>query len=187
MSNLFAGMGIDYRAGANLVSLTVGVGGGIAGAAGALLGGVLADRMNRRIAYAASGGLTALCALAMAAAPMTPVTYAWGTFTYLFAGGIAFATWAGVVLELVGLSAATATKYALFNATANLAISYVTALNGMGSRLLAERFGLAPARGALVTDATLTFLGVGVLLLMVVLVGRGGREARGAAPGRASA
>jgi MFS family permease len=170
MSNLFAGIGTDYRAGANLVSLTVGVGGGVAGAAGALVGGVLSDRMSRRVAYAASGGVTALCALAMAAAPMTPATYAWGTFTYLFAGGIAFATWAGMVLEMVGLSAATATKYALFNASANLAISYVTALDGVGGRVLSERFGIAPARGLLVTDAVLTFLGVGVLVAMVILV-----------------
>lgn len=177
MSNLFTGVSGEYGAGAELVSLANGLGGGLASAVGALLGGVLADRMNRRVAYAASGGLTALCAVAMAAAPLTPFTYAWGTFTYLFAGGIAFATWAGMVLEMVGLSAATATKYALFNASANLAISYVTAANGHGAAWLHGRFGLSPARGALLTDAGLTAVGVAVLLAMVLLVRPPGRSA----------
>ena len=147
LSNLFSGIAVQYGAGARLVSLVNGLGGGVAGAAGALLGGVLADRMNRRFAYAASGTLTALSALAMAAAPMTPATYAWGTFAYLFAGGLAFATWAGMVLEMVGLSAATATKYALFNASLNLAISFMIRLDGRGGRCCTSASG-SPRRAA---------------------------------------
>jgi hypothetical protein len=184
MSNLFSGLAGEYGAGAELVSLANGLGGGVAGALGALVGGVLADRMSRRIAYALSGGLTAICALAMAAAPMTAWTYAWGTFTYLFAGGIAFATWAGMVLEMVGLSAATATKYALFNASANLAISYVTTVNGFAAAYLHARLGLSPARGALLTDAALTGVGIAILLAMVAVVRRRG-PALGAAPAEA--
>ena len=172
MSNLFSGVANDYAASPELVTLANGLGGGVAGALGALLGGVLADRMSRRVAYAASGGLTALCAVAMAAAPLTPATYAWGTFTYLFAGGIAFATWAGMVLEMVGLSAATATKYALFNAAANLAISYVTWANGFFAARFQRTLGLAPARGALLTDAALTFVGIAILLAMVAVTRR---------------
>jgi PAT family beta-lactamase induction signal transducer AmpG len=170
MSNLFSGIAGDYQASPNVVALVNGVAGGVASALGALLGGVLADRMSRRVAYAASGGLTALCAVAMALAPLTPWTYAWGTFTYLFAGGVAFATWAGMVLEMVGASAATATKYALFNAAANLAISYVTWLNGLGGDWGRRTFGLAEARGALLTDAALTVVGVLVLVAMVLVV-----------------
>ncbi len=170
MSNLFSGIAGDYQASPNVVALANGIGGGVASALGALVGGVLADRMSRRVAYAASGGLTALSAVAMALAPLTPWTYTWGTFTYLFAGGIAFATWAGMVLEMVGSSAATATKYALFNATANLAISYVTWLNGQGGEWGKKTFGLAEARGALLTDAALTVAGVLVLVAMVLLV-----------------
>jgi len=172
MSNLFSGIATEYQASAEVVSLANGVGGGIAGALGSLLGGVLADRMNRRVAYAASGGLTAICAVAMALAPLTPWTYTWGTFTYLFAGGIAFATWAGMVLEMVGVSAATATKYALFNATANFAISYVTALNGVGAAWGLKTFGLSPARGALLTDATLTLAGIALLVAILLLTRR---------------
>jgi MFS transporter, PAT family, beta-lactamase induction signal transducer AmpG len=182
LSNLFSGMASQYRASAAVVSLANGLGGGVASAIGALLGGVLSDRMSRRLAYAASGGVTAIGAVAMALAPMTPWTYAWGTFVYLFAGGIAFATWAGMVLEMVGLSAATATKYALFNASANLAISYVTQLDGAVGPRAAAWLGLAPARGVLLTDAVLTFAGIAFLLAMVFLVGgRPGAAIRGAA------
>lgn len=171
MSNLFSGIATEYRATAETVGLVNGVLGGVAGALGSLLGGVLADRMNRRVAYAVSGGLTALCAVAMAAAPLSPFTYAWGTFTYLFAGGIAFATWAGMVLEMVGVSAATATKYALFNASANFAISYVTALDGAGAEWAHLALDLSPARGALLTDAALTVAGI-LLLVGIILATR---------------
>lgn len=172
MSNLFSGIATEYQASAEVVGMVNGVLGGVAGALGSLLGGVLADRMNRRVAYAASGGLTALCAVAMAAAPLTPWTYAWGTFTYLFAGGIAFATWAGMVLEMVGVSAATATKYALFNATANFAISYVTALDGAGGAWARRTLGLSEARGALLTDAALTLAGIAGLVALLMLTRR---------------
>jgi MFS transporter, PAT family, beta-lactamase induction signal transducer AmpG len=172
MSNLFTGLSGTYGASVELVSAANGLGGGIASAVGALLGGVLADRMSRRLAYALSGGLTALCALAMAFAPPTPVTYAWGTFAYLFAGGIAFATWAGMVLEMVGLSAATATKYALFNASANVAISYVTRLDSLAGGWAERHLGVTSTRGALVTDALLTFAGITVLLVMIAVVRR---------------
>jgi MFS family permease len=214
LSNLFSGIAAHYQADEFVVTFSQGVGGGVASAVGAILGGYLADRMSRRVAYAVSGGLTALCALAMAAAPLTPLTYTWGTFTYLFAGGIAFATWAGMVLEMVGQSAATATKYALFNASANLAISYVTFLDGwypvykggaifaglggwsfhlplFGSvsvpelgfhfTLPALPVGLNEARGALITDAGLTFAGIAFLVLMILVVRRPAPRAAAAA------
>ncbi|MGC3998651.1 MAG: MFS transporter [Anaeromyxobacter sp.] len=169
LSNLFSALAPDYGAGEELVSLANGAAGGVAGALGALAGGVLADRINRRVAYATSGGLTALCALAMLAAPMTPLTYLWGTFTYLFAGGLAFATWAGMVLELVGHSPATATKYALFNASLNVAITYDTYVVGQLGRRLDGAWGLGSARGLLAADAAMTGLGILLLLGMVAL------------------
>jgi MFS family permease len=169
LSNLFSGLAAGYRASAEVVGMVNGVGGGIVGALGSLLGGYLADRMNRRVAYAMSGGLTAIAAVAMALAPMTPLTYAWGALAYLFAGGIAFATWAGMVLEMVELSPAAATKYALFNASANLAISYVTALDGVGGQWASRALGMAPARGALYTDALLTLGGITFLVVLLVV------------------
>jgi MFS transporter, PAT family, beta-lactamase induction signal transducer AmpG len=173
LTNLFSGMALHYRADAGFVAMVNGLGGGIVSAAGALLGGVLADRMSRRLAYALSGGLTALCAVAMLVAPLSPTTYAWGTLTYSFANGIAFATWAGMVLEMVGHTAAVTTKYALFNATANQAISYVTFLDGK----VPEWMGWPEARGALATDAVLTGIGISILAVMVMVTRRPARVA----------
>lgn len=175
LTNLFSGMAREYGASQHLVEVVNGLGGGIAGALGSLAGGYLADRMNRRLAYALSGGLTALAATAMMLAPMTPTTYAWGTLAYNFANGIAFATWAGMVLEVVGLSAAVTTKYALFVAASNLAISYVTALDGWASGFRGFRGDWAReagARGALAFDAMVTCAGIVALLVMVSVTRR---------------
>ncbi|HET8734822.1 MAG TPA: MFS transporter [Anaeromyxobacteraceae bacterium] len=182
LTNLFSGMAIEYGADQHVVEVVNGLGGGIAGALGSLAGGFLADRMNRRLAYALAGGLTALSAVGMLLAPMTPTTYAAGTLAYNFANGVAFATWAGMVLEVVGPSAAVATKYALFVASSNFAISTVTKLDGWASGFRGLRGDWAReagARGALAFDAGITALGIVIVLLLVRYTER--RKARLAA------
>ena len=159
LTNLFSGMAPEYGASEDVVAMVNGLWGGLVGAAGSFLGGWLADRMNRRLTYALSGLLIAASALAMMAGPLTPGTYVWGTLSYNFATGISFAALAAYVLELVGGGAAAATKYTLFIAVANLAGSYVTALDG-----LAASWRGAGSRGALLADALLTLLGIAVLL-----------------------
>ncbi|WP_242342467.1 MFS transporter [Anaeromyxobacter terrae] len=182
LTNLFAGMAPDFGASARVVELVNGLGGGISAAAGSLVGGYVADRMSRRLAYALAGGITALSAIAMLLAPLTPATYAWGTLAYSFANGIAFATWAGMVLELIGHTAATTTKYALFNAASNLAISYVTWLDGWAASAAFFPAGLRGSHGSLAMDVVLTFAGIAVLLVMLAVVRRRGAPATAAEP-----
>lgn len=177
LTNIFSGMAPDFAASARLVEIVNGVGGGVTGAAGALVGGWLADRMSRRLAYALAGGLTGLSALAMLFAPLAPSTYAWGTLAYNFTNGIAFATWAGMVLEVVGAGAATATKYSLFNAAANFAISAVTWADGAFAEA-SPWPALRGSRGALAMDAALTAVGIAVLFAMVAVVRRGRSQGR---------
>jgi PAT family beta-lactamase induction signal transducer AmpG len=172
LTNLFSGMAPDFRASAGVVELVNGIGGGVMGAVGALAGGWIADRMDRRLAYGLAGGLTALSALAMLFAPLSPATYTWGVLAYNLMNGVAFATWAGMVLEIVGPSAATATKYALFNAAANLAISAMTWADG-GFADASPWVSLRGARGSLAMDVALTVVGIGILAGMVALVRRG--------------
>jgi PAT family beta-lactamase induction signal transducer AmpG len=50
LTNLFTAMASDFHASEDVVALVNGLGGGLVGALGALVGGVLADRMNRRLA-----------------------------------------------------------------------------------------------------------------------------------------
>jgi MFS transporter, PAT family, beta-lactamase induction signal transducer AmpG len=169
MTNLFSAIAPDYQAPAQTVELVSGLGGGITGALGSILGGYLADRINRRVAYAIAGGITGLCAVAMALGPLNPSTYAWGSLTYSFANGIAFACFAGMVLEMVSHGAAVTTKYALFTAVSNQAISYTTYLDGRAG-------GLWGVRGSLFFDGAQTYLGIGVLIAMV-LISRRPKEA----------
>jgi MFS family permease len=180
LTNLFSAMAVDYGASGDVVAAVNGLGGGLLGAVGSLAGGVLADRMNRRLAYALAGGVTALSAAAMLAAPMTAVTYTWGTLAYSFCNGVAFAALAALILEMVGHSPAAATKYTLFIAVANVASNYVTALDGLASEL--RGWG---SRGALAADVVLTAAGIAVLLAMVRYTRRAGagREASAVAAG----
>jgi len=170
LTNLFSGLSVHYGASPDRVSLVNGVGGGAVGVLGSLLGGLLADRMNRRLAYALAGGVTALVALAMLAAPLDAGTYTWGVLLYGFANGVAFATWAGMVLEMVRHTPGVATKYALFNAAANVASSYSVFLDGN----VPAWMGWGEARGGLLTDAVLTFAGIGLVGAMVLSARRGG-------------
>jgi hypothetical protein len=123
--------------------------------------------MNRRLAYALSGALTAGTALAMYFAPLDATTYTWGVLAYSFANGIAFATLAAFILELCGQGAGVATKYTAFIAVANLASSYVTTLDGWGSELP----GLG-VRGSILVDVALTSAGIVVLLALVAVTRR---------------
>ena len=78
LTNLFSAMSGEYKVSEGTVQLVNGLGMGVAGALGSLLGGWLSDRINRKLNYALMGAATGLCALAMAAAPMTETTYIWG-------------------------------------------------------------------------------------------------------------
>jgi len=86
----------------HLVVVVAGVLGGVVNMAGALMGGVLADRMNRRLAYAACGALSAVCAVAMVLAPATPGAFTIGCLAYQLANGLCYAVFYAFVLELVG-------------------------------------------------------------------------------------
>ncbi|WP_224361191.1 MFS transporter [Hyalangium versicolor] len=164
LTNLFSAMAGDYHAPEHVVEWVNGLGMGITGAVGSLLGGWISDRINRKLNYAIMGGLTGLCALAMSAGPMTPTTYIVGALAYSFANGMGFAAFAGMVLEMVSSGAAVTTKYTLFVAASNFAISYVTALDGHASTFL----GMG-TRGSIVFDGLITFAGIAGMGLLFLL------------------
>ncbi|RYZ16512.1 MAG: MFS transporter, partial [Myxococcaceae bacterium] len=164
LTNLFSAMAGAYQVPEHTVELVNGPGMAVAGAVGSLMGGWLSDRMNRKLAYALMGAATALCAFAMAAAPMTPTTYIWGTLAYSFANGAGFAAFAGMVLEMVNEGAAVTTKYSLFVAASNFAISYTTALDGHAS----EFRGIG-TRATIAADGLITFAGISVVVIIFAL------------------
>jgi hypothetical protein len=167
-SNLFGALALTWHASAHVVELATGVLGGVASAGGAMIGGWLADRMNRRVTFAMGGGLTALAAVAMALGPETAAAYVVFTLAYQIAAGLSRAAFIGFVLETVG-TGAVATKYAVFASLLNIAILYTTRLEGAA----AKRWG---PQGLLLADAAFTVAGIAVLLVIVALMRRRARS-----------
>jgi PAT family beta-lactamase induction signal transducer AmpG len=152
--NYFAGMATDYRASAGMVAFVNGWVSGLVTAVGSLIGGYLCDRYSRRVMYLLSGGLTALCAATMAAAPLSPMTYAVGVSVYLLITGFCYSAFSAAVLETIGKGgAAASTQYALFVSCGNLAISYV----GFVDTRFDKGFG---PRGLLGVDAAMNVAGI---------------------------
>jgi hypothetical protein len=124
--------------------------------------------MNRRIAYALAGGLTAVVGVAMAMASLSPFTYAWGALVYMLITGFCYAAFSALVLEIIGAQkgSAASTQYTLFTAAGNGAIAYVTTIDGWGYRHHGPR-------GLLLTDAGANVVGIVLLLgLSYALLGR---------------
>lgn len=169
ITNLWTGMAGSYHVSKDTLDLFAVVVGGTS-SLGSVVGGFIADRISRRLAYCLSGGLTALIGLAWAMGPFTPTTFLLGISFYGFANGMAFAAFYGLVLEVVSHGAAVTTKYTSFVAIANLAGSYVTAWDGFSGTLpVFARFGKA---APLVGDALITFAGISLVALMT-LIARG--------------
>jgi MFS family permease len=169
LTNYFSGMSRPYGASANTVALVTGVGNVGLTALGALVGGYLCDRFNRRVLYLASGALTALCGLVMALSPRTELTYAVGVTTYALITGLCYSAFTSTVLETIGKGdKAAATKYSLFVAAGNLAILYVGFVD--------TRFDAAHGvEGVIGSDATLNIAGVVVLGLVFWRLGAFGK------------
>ncbi|HEY5927442.1 MAG TPA: MFS transporter [Kofleriaceae bacterium] len=131
--NIFSGqIATDWGASADLVSMTGGFGAGIAATIGCLFGGWLSDRIGRRLAYMVGGLILAVIAAGMAVSPQNPTTYAIFTLAYQFGGGVAFGTFTGFVLDVIGTGAA-ATKYNALASLSNIPILYMTKVDGWAS------------------------------------------------------
>ena len=157
-SNLFGAIADDWHASLELVALTTGAVGGIVSAIGAAAGGWLATRMGRRSAYAVGGALTAAAAIAMAAAPHEPWAYAVLTLAYQAMNGVAFAAFSAFAFEVAG-KGAIATKYNVLASLANVALAYMTRIDGAAH----ARWG---GGGVLWVDAAMT--GAGIVGLVVL-------------------
>lgn len=160
---LFSGqIATDWGADAKLVSWTSGWMAGIAATIGCLIGGWMSDKIGRRMAYMLSGAILAVIAVAMGLAPKSPATYAIFTLAYQFGGGIAYGTFTGFVLEVIGKGAA-ATKYNLLASLSNIPITYMTKVGGYVS----TEHGPV---NLLFVDAGSNIVGILVFLLVVAIV-----------------
>lgn len=162
-SGLFSAIAKHWQASAELVALIQGVLGGVVSAAGCLVGGVLSDRMNRRTAYVVAGLILAAVAAGMALAPQVEATYAIFCLAYSFASGIAYGTFTGYVLEVIGKGAA-ATKYNALASLANIPILYMTLVLGWVSAQHGEV-------SMLWVDAAAGVVGAAIIVGLAVFLG----------------
>ena len=162
VGNLFSGLGDEFHADPQRVIWITGAGVAIASALGSLTGGFIADRFARGYVYLGGGGVTAaLCASALSMAHRTSSSFSVGVLAYSLGVGISYAAFSALALQLVGFEHVVAgTQLTLFGSAGNLAIVYMTWLDGQGYRL----FGL---RGLFVTDAGLSLLTAVPLILLV--------------------
>jgi MFS family permease len=188
LTNLFGALVRDYapddKGAERLVLIVTGVLGGVVNALGAVLGGYLADRMNRRLSYLLFGGLTAVCALGTAAAPANPSTFWVGCLAYQLTNGMAYAAFFAFVFELIasgpggagsgpgpaGGRQGVTTQLALYAGASNLAMTYVTWLDGWAYDRAKDQLpghAAAGAVGMLTMDAVATFAGIAALSLIM--------------------
>jgi MFS transporter, PAT family, beta-lactamase induction signal transducer AmpG len=160
VSNLISSVGADYRATGTQVAFVTGAGGGLLIALGALIGGWICDRADRRTAYAVFGLVNALSAVWLCLGPATPFTFAAGYSAYALTIGLFNSAYVALILEVLGdRKRGASTGYAFFSSSGNVNNSYMTWLDGVGYRH-------AGARGLMATDAV--FGGLGGLILLAV-------------------
>mgnify|MGYP001555705761 CR=1 FL=1 len=158
---LFGSLGGEWHAPADTVSAVLGLGGGIAIVTGCFVGGRLADRVHKPTAYALSCALGLAACVAMALSPRTAAGYATSTLFYTFTLGMVAASFTGLVLAIVGTTAA-ATKINLFFALNTLFSLGMLRVDGWSH----DAWG---ANGMLFTEA---LVGVGALVVFVAVVSR---------------
>ena len=169
LANFFSGMSKPYGVGPDTVAVATGLGAVALNALGALIGGYLCDRFNRRVLYLIAGTLTAMCGIAMALSPRAPSTYIVGVTGYALITGFCYAAFTAYVLETIGNSDRTAaTKYSMFTAASNFAITYV----GWIDTRFSDRYGV---EGVVTSDAALNLLGAAVLAVVFWRLGSFGK------------
>jgi PAT family beta-lactamase induction signal transducer AmpG len=168
--NLFGALADEWHTSLELVALTTGALGGVVSAVGAVGGGWLAGRMERRFAYALGGALTAATGVVMALAPRNPWAYAVLTLVYQALNGVTFAAFSAFAFEIAG-GAAVASKYNVLASLVNTSIAYMTRVDGAAH----TRWG---GSGVLLADAAMTGAGITVLAVVVVIArwGRASHE-----------
>jgi len=157
LTNFFSAMGDPYAASDDMVAFVSGPANVVLTAMGALAGGYLCDRYNRRVIYLASGAATAAVGIVMALSPHTESTYLYGVMTYYLVTGFCYSAFTSFVLETMGPSPeAAGTRYSIFVACGNIAITYV----GLVNTRFDETYGVD---GVVASDATMNLAGVALL------------------------
>jgi PAT family beta-lactamase induction signal transducer AmpG len=160
LTNLFSGMGADFHASEGWVTALNGTGVAVVCSVGCLVGIWICSRFVRRTVYIITGFGGAAAALGMIWTPHTLTFFVAGVLVYNFFTGINYTAFSAMCFEIVGPGNPLAsTQMALLAASANLPISYMTAIDGH----FHTTHGLT---GMLAVDAA-SSMAVGTVLLLV--------------------
>jgi len=152
-----------WGAGADDVALVNGLLAGFVMALGSFIGGQLCLLQRPRVVYAVVGLVMALVGLGMSVAPPTRMVFIAGGMSYALVTGLAYASWTGLVLEVVGGGAA-ATKYNIFASLSNFPITYMGVL--LGHSLT---WGVTPQQ-MLQLEALAGFVGIAIVVVAARLL-----------------
>ncbi len=170
--NSFSGLGRDFHASDAATTFITGWGSAILCSAGAMLGGWLCNRLDRRVMFVGAGVLSALASLGMAFGARSGVVFFAGTAIYYVLAGINYAAASAVAFDIIGVNnPLSATQYAMLMAACNLAIEIVIKGDQWG-------YNRGAARGLLLTDAAFSILTGTIMLTVIRFWGGTGREAR---------
>ncbi len=163
LTNVLAGIGQDYRASSEMVSVLSGVGYIIAGGAGMLLVPRLAKRFPMRRFYLGIGVTGALFTLGSLLLPRAPYTFA-----LVFTGELIFQTLAmtvatGIVFDVIGRDNPLAsTTFTVLTAVMCIPISYMGFVDGWG-------YDVGGLAGSFAVDAG---LGMSACILLAIALRR---------------
>jgi PAT family beta-lactamase induction signal transducer AmpG len=126
---MFAAVAKDWKTGADtLAFLTLAI--GIATIIGCLIGGWIADIINRQKAYVLFSLLQAACAVAMAFCPREPLMFIIWALTYALVNGLVNGAYSAFNLEATGRGAA-ASKFELYASASYLPMLFMTWILGV--------------------------------------------------------
>lgn len=160
LTNLFSGVGADFHVSERSVTGLNGMGVALACSLGCLAGIWFCGRFARRTVYVMTGFGGATAALALIWSPHTLGFFVMGVLGYNFFQGINYTAFTSLEYEIIGPgSPLSATQISLLTASANLPISYMTAVDG--------HFHTTHGLGGMLAADAVSSVVVGALLLFV--------------------
>jgi MFS family permease len=176
-ANLFSAIAGEYHVGSEATIVLTGFSGSLLTAVGCLLGGAIADRVNRWRAFLGAGLVMGVAAILISAAPRIAPVFLTAATSYLFLSGVANAAYTALILEVIGRSARSAgAQYTWLNNLGNLPVAYMVWLDGQGHRLWGSR-------GLFVVDGVGNVIPILLLLLVVARSGVAKMSDRAASAG----
>lgn len=162
VANLFSAIAPDYRASENAVIWVTGFFSNMLATASCIATGYFISRYNPVIAYLSFGASIAILSAIVFFSPMVPATYIAGNTVYVLLTGCINSAFSAMALHLTaGDPATTGRGYSLLAGASNLAIVYMTFIDGQGARWIR-------GRGVFGVDALIT----GTAALIVLLLWR---------------